>query len=77
MVWMIRAMEVTGIDDRMKHRLAQSFFQAADFMRISCGFKRASVTIRKNFTKEAVEVNQPFSVASVVSVVQEFLIPGI
>jgi hypothetical protein len=35
------------------------------------------VTIRKNFTKEISEVNQPFSVASVVSVVQEFLIPGI
>lgn len=33
MACMVRAMEGTGINDRMKHRLAQSFFQTADFMR--------------------------------------------
>jgi hemoglobin len=33
MACMVRAMEETGVDDRMKHRLAQAFFQTADFMR--------------------------------------------
>lgn len=30
---MVRAMEETGVDVQMKHRLAQAFFQTADFMR--------------------------------------------
>jgi len=33
MACMVRAMEETGVDDQLKHRLAQSFFQTADFMR--------------------------------------------
>lgn len=30
---MVRAMEETGVDVQLKHRLAQAFFQTADFMR--------------------------------------------
>jgi hemoglobin len=33
MACMVRAMEETGVDDDMKHRLARAFFQTADFMR--------------------------------------------
>jgi hemoglobin len=33
MACMVRAMEETGVDDHMKHRLAQAFFKTADFMR--------------------------------------------
>jgi hemoglobin len=33
MACMVRAMEETGVDAQMKHRLAQAFFQTANFMR--------------------------------------------
>jgi hemoglobin len=33
MACMVRAIEETGVDDHTKHRLAQAFFQTADFMR--------------------------------------------